>query len=218
MTLHSNVTVQNLFILPMKNSDYTAYFDKVAETLKKIDQSVLDNLVKVILDCRDRGNTIYIFGNGGSAATASHVAGDFLKGISYQLEKRFKVICLSDNIPGTSAISNDLTYDEVFIEPLKTYLNKNDVVIGISGSGNSVNVLKAMQYAKTTGALTIAMCGYKGGKVKDIADIVVHVPVDDMEIAEDIHLIIFHAIKQNIIRRLKGDNYTMGYNYDQRVK
>ena len=202
----------------MKKSDYTAYFDKVAETLKKLDQSVLDNLVKVILDCRERGNTIYIFGNGGSAATASHVAGDFLKGISYQLEKRFKVICLSDNIPGTSAISNDLTYDEVFIEPLKTFLNKNDVVIGISGSGNSVNVLKAMQYAKTTGALTVAMCGYKGGKVKDIADIVVHVPVDDMEIAEDIHLIIFHAIKQNIIRRLKGDNYTMGYNYDQRVK
>ena len=202
----------------MKNSDYTAYFDKVAETLKKLDQSVLDNLVKVILDCRERGNTIYIFGNGGSAATASHVAGDFLKGISYQLEKRFKVICLSDNIPGTSAISNDLTYDEVFIEPLKTFLNKNDVVIGISGSGNSVNVLKAMQYAKTAGAFTVAMCGFKGGKVKDIADIVVHVPVDDMEIAEDIHLIIFHAIKQNIIRRLKGDNYTMGYNYDQRVK
>jgi D-sedoheptulose 7-phosphate isomerase len=202
----------------MKNSDYNTYFDKVAETLKKLDQSILDNLVKVILDCRDRGNTIYIFGNGGSAATASHVAGDFLKGISYQLEKRFKVICLSDNIPGTSAISNDLTYDEVFIEPLKSYLNKNDVVIGISGSGNSVNVIKALQYAGTSGAITIAMVGFKGGKMKDIADLVVHVPVDDMEVAEDIHLIIFHAIKQNIIRQLKGENYTMGFNYDQRVK
>ena len=218
MILHSNATVQNLFILPMKNSDYTAYFDKVAATLKKIDQDVLENLVRVILDCRDRGNTVYIFGNGGSAATASHVAGDFLKGISYQLEKRFKVICLSDNIPGTSAISNDLTYDEVFIEPLKSYLNKNDVVIGISGSGNSVNVIKAMEYARTSGALTVAMVGYKGGRIKDIADIVVHVPVDDMEVAEDIHLIIFHAIKQNIIHRLKGDRYTMGFNYDQRVK
>lgn len=202
----------------MKNSDYTAYFEKVAETLKRLDQSVLENLVKVILECREKENTIYIFGNGGSAATASHVAGDFMKGISYQLEKRFKVICLSDNIPGTSAISNDLTYDEVFIEPLKTYLNKDDVVIGISGSGNSVNVIKAMQYAKTSGALTVAMVGYKGGKIKELADIVVHVPIDDMEVAEDIHLIIFHAIKQNIIRRLKGENYTMGYNYDQRVK
>jgi D-sedoheptulose 7-phosphate isomerase len=202
----------------MKNSDYTAYFDKVASTLKKIDQDVLNNLVKVIMDCRDRGNTIYIFGNGGSAATASHVAGDFMKGISYQLEKRFRVICLSDNIPGTSAISNDLTYDEVFIEPLKSYMDKDDVVIGISGSGNSVNVIRAMEYARESGALTVAMVGYKGGKIKDIADIVVHVPVDDMEVAEDIHLIIFHAIKQNIIHRLKGNHYTMGFNYDQRIK
>jgi D-sedoheptulose 7-phosphate isomerase len=202
----------------MKNSDYTAYFDKVATTLKKIDQDVLNRLVKVIMDCRERGNTIYIFGNGGSAATASHVAGDFMKGISYQLEKRFRVICLSDNIPGTSAISNDLTYDEVFIEPLKSYMDKDDVVIGISGSGNSVNVIRAMEYARESGALTVAMVGYKGGKVKDIADIVVHVPVDDMEVAEDIHLIIFHAIKQNIIHRLKGDHYTMGFNYDQRIK
>lgn len=218
MILLLNVTVQNLFILPMKNSDYTAYFNKVADTLNKLDQDILNNLVKVILDCRDRGNSIYIFGNGGSAATASHVAGDFLKGISYQLEKRFRMICLSDNIPGTSAISNDLTYDEVFIEPLKSYLNKNDVVIGISGSGNSVNVIKAMEYAKTKGAITVALVGYKGGKLKAVADIVVHVPVDDMEVAEDIHLIIFHAIKQNIIRRLKGDKYTMGFNYDQRIK
>jgi D-sedoheptulose 7-phosphate isomerase len=216
--LHSNVTVQNLFILPMKNSDYTAYFEQVSETLKKLDQNVLENLVKIILECRDRGNTIYIFGNGGSAATASHIAGDFLKGISYQLEKRFKVICLSDNIPGMSAISNDLTYDEVFIEPLRSYLNKDDVVIGISGSGNSVNVIKAMDYARTSGAVTVALCGYKGGKIKDIADVVVHVPIDDMEITEDIHLIIFHAIKQNIIHRLKGDDYTMGFNYDKRIK
>lgn len=202
----------------MKNSDYTIYFNKVADTLKKVDQEALDRLVKIIFECRDRGNTVYIFGNGGSAATASHVAGDFLKGISYQLEKRFKVICLSDNIPGTSAISNDLSYDEVFIEPLKTFLSKNDVVIGISGSGNSVNVVKAMEYAKSSGAITVAMCGYKGGKIKDIADLAVHVPINDMEVAEDIHLVIFHAVKQNIIRRLKGENYSMGHNYDERVK
>ncbi|MBN2213037.1 MAG: SIS domain-containing protein [Bacteroidales bacterium] len=202
----------------MKNSDYTAYFDKVAATLKKIDQDILEKLVKVILECRDRGNTIYIFGNGGSAATASHVAGDFMKGISYQLEKRFRVICLCDNIPGTSAISNDLTYEDVFIEPLKSFVNKNDVVIGISGSGNSVNVIRALEYAVAKGATTVAMVGYKGGKLKDTADIVVHVPVDDMEVAEDIHLIIFHAIKQSINRLLKGDHYSMGSNYDRRVK
>ncbi|MFO7655635.1 MAG: SIS domain-containing protein [Bacteroidales bacterium] len=202
----------------MKNSDYTSYFNKVADTLKKIDQGTLDKMVQAIFDCRENGNTIYIFGNGGSAATASHVAGDFMKGISYQLEKRFRVICLNDNIPGTSAISNDLSYDEVFIEPLKTFLTKNDLVIGISGSGNSVNVVKAMEFAKSVGAVTIAVCGYKGGKIKEIADIAVHAPVNDMEVAEDIHLVLFHAVKQNIIRQLKGENYSMGYNYDKRVQ
>ncbi|MBN2611629.1 MAG: SIS domain-containing protein [Bacteroidales bacterium] len=202
----------------MKNSDYTIYFEKVSDTLKKIDQGVLDKMVQAIFSCREKGKTIYIFGNGGSAATASHIAGDFMKGISYQLEKRFKVMCLSDNIPGISAISNDLSYDEVFIEPLKSFLTKNDMVIGISGSGNSVNVVKAMEYAKSVGAVTVAVCGFKGGKIKDIADIAVHVPVNDMEVAEDIHLVIFHAVKQNIIKQLKGDSYSMGYNYDQRVQ
>lgn len=218
MILHLKEMVPNLSISPMNNDDFTAYFDKVAATLKKLDQEVLDKLVQIILDCRDRGNTIYIFGNGGSAATASHIAGDFLKGISYQLDKRFRVVCLSDNIPGTSAISNDLSYDEVFIESLKTFLNKDDVVIGISGSGNSVNVVKAMQYASTAQAKTIAICGYNGGKIKDIADLAVHTPVDDMEVTEDIHLIIFHAIKQIINRKLKGDDYSMGEKYDRRVK
>ncbi len=218
MNLHLNVMVPNSFILPMKNSDFTTYFEKVAETLKKVDQEALDKLVEIIFECRDRGNSVYIFGNGGSAATASHIAGDFLKGISYQLEKRFKVICLSDNIPGTSAISNDLSYDEVFIEPLKTYLSKNDVVIGISGSGNSLNVVKALEYAKTSGATTVALCGFNGGKIKEISDHAIHVPINDMEITEDIHLIIFHAVKQKIIHKLKGENYSMGFKYDQRVK
>ncbi len=218
MNLHLNVMVPNSFILPMKNSDFTTYFEKVAETLKKVDQEALDKLVEIIFECRDRGNSVYIFGNGGSAATASHIAGDFLKGISYQLEKRFKVICLSDNIPGTSAISNDLSYDEVFIEPLKTYLSKNDVVIGISGSGNSLNVVKALEYAKTSGATTVALCGFNGGKIKEISDLAIHVPINDMEITEDIHLIMFHAIKQKINYRLKGENYSMGLKYDKRTE
>ncbi len=202
----------------MRTSDFIDYFDKVGKVLKQVDINALEKLVDILMDCRKKRNTVYIFGNGGSAATASHVTGDFLKGISYELEKRFKVICLSDNIPGTSAISNDLTYDEVFIEPLKTYLSKDDVVIGISGSGNSVNVVKALEYAKKSGAITVAVCGYSGGKIKNMADLAVHVPINDMEITEDIHLIIFHAIKQSIIHKLKGEKYSMGFNYDQRVK
>lgn len=199
-------------------TEFQDYFKRVSDTLDKLDISSLDKLVDLIMECRDRGNTIYVFGNGGSAATASHVAGDFLKGISFELEKRFKVICLSDNIPGTSAISNDLSYEEVFIEPLKTFLSENDLVIGISGSGNSANVLKAIHYAKEKGAYTVGLCGYKGGKLKEICDHTVHVPIDDMEVTEDIHLVLFHAVKQNIIHKVKGTSYSMGYNYDKRVK
>jgi D-sedoheptulose 7-phosphate isomerase len=141
-----------------------------------------------------------------------------MKGISFGLDKRFKVICLNDNIPAITAISNDLTYDEVFYEQLKTYLRKDDIVIGISGSGNSSNVIKALNYAKELGSTIIAFTGYKGGKIKKIADIMVHSPINDMEITEDIHIIIFHAIKQLINRRIKGEKYSMGARYDKRVE
>jgi D-sedoheptulose 7-phosphate isomerase len=204
--------------MEMKKSEFTEYFARVTDTLAKVDLNAVMKLTELLLEARDKENTIYIFGNGGSASTASHVTGDFLKGISYQMDKRFRVFCLSDNIPGMMAISNDLTYEEIFIEQLKAYLHKNDVVIGISGSGNSVNVVKAMEYASLQGAKTVAFCGFKGGKIKDIADLVIHVPISDMEITEDIHIIIFHTIKQQLIKHLKGNSYTMGSTYDQRIK
>lgn len=202
----------------MKKSEFTEYFTRVTDTLAKVDLDAVMKLTELLLEARDKENTIFICGNGGSAATASHVTGDFLKGISYQLDKRFRVLCLSDNIPGMMAISNDLTYEEIFIEQLKAYMHKNDVVIGISGSGNSANVVKALEYASLQGAKTVAFCGFKGGKIKDIADLVIHVPVSDMEITEDIHIVIFHAVKQLLIKHLKGNSYTMGSTYDQRIK
>jgi D-sedoheptulose 7-phosphate isomerase len=201
----------------MKNSEVKSYFAQLAETLEKIDIQAIDQLIGMLLKVRDNENTIFIFGNGGSAATASHIAGDFLKGISYGLEKGFRVLCLSDNTPGMMAISNDLGYDEIFAEQLKVFLKKDDLVIGISGSGNSANVVKAMDYAGKKGARTVALCGYKGGRIKEMADLVVHVPIQDMEITEDVHIAIFHAIKQVIIKRLKGTDYTMGSIYDERV-
>jgi D-sedoheptulose 7-phosphate isomerase len=204
--------------MEMKKSEFTEYFAKVTDTLGKVDFDALMKLTELLLEARDKENAIFIFGNGGSAATASHVTGDFLKGISYQLDKRFRVFCLSDNIPGMMAISNDLTYEEIFIEQLKAYMHKNDVVIGISGSGNSANVVKAMEYAKLQGAKTVALCGFKGGKIKDIADLVILAPIQDMEVTEDIHLIIFHAVKQLLIKHLKGNSYSMGKTYDERVK
>ncbi len=202
----------------MKNSEFSDYFNRLAETLEKLDTDAIEMLAGLLLKAREQGNTIFIFGNGGSGATASHVTGDFLKGISYQLDKRFRVQCLNDNDSGMMAISNDLSYEEIFIEQLKAFLRKEDIVIGISGSGNSANVVKAMQYAKSNGATTVAFCGYKGGKIRELADLVIHAPVQDMEITEDVHIIIFHALKQSLMRRLKGDDFSMGSTYDERVK
>ncbi len=202
----------------MKNSEFRDYFNRVSDVLAHLNIDSIERLVDLLLSAREKGNTIYIFGNGGSGATASHVTGDFLKGISYGLDKRFRVQCLNDNISGMMAISNDLSYEEIFIEQLKVFLKKEDVVIGISGSGNSANVVKAMSFAKDHGASTVAFCGYKGGKIKDMADLAIHASVQDMEITEDIHIIIFHAIKQVMMKKLKGDDFSMGATYDARIK
>ncbi len=197
---------------------FNDYFTRVNKALEKIDSQELETATTQILQCYEREGTIFIFGNGGSGATASHVAGDFLKGISYGLKKRFKVISFNDNMPAFSAIANDLSYDEVFIEQLKSYVRKEDLVIGISGSGNSVNVLKAIEYAKSMDVETIGLCGFKGGKLKEAVDHPVHVHINDMEVTEDVHMLIFHAIKQAIIAELKGDSASMGKTYDERVK
>jgi D-sedoheptulose 7-phosphate isomerase len=198
-------------------NNYTTYFSRLKSTLDKLDTNTIQKIVDSLLKCREEGKTMYIFGNGGSAANASHIAGDFLKGISYGMEKRFKVLCLNDNIAGTTAITNDLSYNEIFIEQLRTFMVPGDVVIGISGSGNSENVVKAVKWARENGGKTVAMCGFKGGRLGQIAEIVMHVPVEDMEITEDIHIMTFHCIKQEINRCIKGDNYSMGEEYDKRI-
>jgi D-sedoheptulose 7-phosphate isomerase len=202
----------------MKNSELSEYFKRISETLGLLDTDAIEKLADLLLKARELEKTIFIFGNGGSGATASHVTGDFLKGISYQMDKRFRIQCLNDNVSGMMAISNDLTYQEIFIEQLKAFLRKDDVVIGISGSGNSVNVTKALEYARSKGATTVAFCGYRGGKIKEIADLAIHAPIQDMEVTEDIHSIVFHALKQLLVRRLKGDRSSMGETYDERIK
>ncbi len=125
---------------------------------------------------------------------------------------------LVDNLPALMAIANDISYDDIFVEQLKNFIKPGDLVLGISGSGNSVNVIKAMEYAKQMGVQTVAFCGYKGGKIISIADIVVHSVAMDMEVAEDIHMIVFNIIKKEVMRRLHGKSLSMGSTYDARVK
>jgi len=193
------------------------YIDLVKSTLDALDPKALEALVEAFQTTYEKGGNIYTMGNGGSGASASHAAGDFLKGASYGLDKRFKMICLNDNLPSMMAIANDIGWESIFVEPLKNFLSPNDLVIGISGSGNSKNVVNALEYANAHGATTVAMSGFKGGKISEIATINVHAPVMDMEVTEDVHMVIFNIVKKQMMARLMGDNPSMGDTYDQRI-
>jgi D-sedoheptulose 7-phosphate isomerase len=193
------------------------YRSLLTQTLEKLDMAAVEQLVEVFLDAHARGARIFTMGNGGSGASASHAAGDFLKGASYGLDKRFAMICLNDNLPSMMAIANDIGWDDIFVEPLKNYLQPGDVVIGISGSGNSRNVLKAGEFAKSNGATLVGMTGFKGGKLREIADLNIHSDAMDMEVAEDVHMAVFNMVKKSCMARLMGDNPSMGGTYDARV-
>ncbi|MEC8458864.1 MAG: SIS domain-containing protein [Bacteroidota bacterium] len=193
------------------------YIELVKSTLDALDAKAIESLVDAFHSTYEKGGNIYTMGNGGSGASASHAAGDFLKGASYGLDKRFRMICLNDNLPSMMAIANDIGWESIFVEPLKNFLSPNDLVIGISGSGNSKNVVNAIEYANEQGATTVAMSGFKGGKISQIATIDVHAPVMDMEVTEDVHMVIFNIVKKQMMARLMGDNPSMGDTYDQRV-
>lgn len=200
------------------NKNISSYLNLVKTTIDSLDGNAIDAMIEAFAKTYEAGGNIYTMGNGGSGASASHAAGDFLKGASYGLDKRFKMVCLNDNLPSMMAIANDIGWEDIFVEPLKNFIGKNDLVIGISGSGNSANVVKALSYAKEKGVSTLAMTGFKGGKIGEIADLHVHAPVMDMEVTEDIHMVIFNIVKKAMMERYMGDNPSMGGTYDARVQ
>lgn len=174
--------------------EITAYFEKEKAVLDAISKDDLNELMNLLMDARDKGKNIFIMGNGGSAATASHYVCDFNKGISYGKEKMFKFICLNDNVPTMMAYANDMSYADVFVGPLKNFMQDGDVVMGISGSGNSENVVRAIKYANENRGISVGITGYSGGKVKQLSKYNVHVPVDDMQITEDLHMVLDHCM------------------------
>jgi len=175
------------FETPIKN-----YLELLQDTISRLNSAEIDNFLDVLMNAYNNGATIFIFGNGGSAATASHFATDLNKGISFGLEKRFRVMALTDNFSSVSAYSNDTSYDDVFVEQMKNFIKPGDLVIGISGSGNSKNVIKAIEYAKSSGNTTVGITGYDGGKLRQIANHSVNANINDMQISEDIHMILGH--------------------------
>jgi D-sedoheptulose 7-phosphate isomerase len=172
-------------------TEYLSLEKKVIESLN-VDE--INETMNALLDCYNRGGTVYTCGNGGSASTASHMVCDFGKGTCYELEKKFHFVCLNDNIPTIMAIANDDSYENIFAYQLKDKLTKNDILLAVSGSGNSHNIVKAADYAKEVGAKIIGMTGYNGGKLMKMADYHLHAPIDDMQITEDVHIIFNHLM------------------------
>ena len=179
------------------------YIEMEKMALDLLEADAVSMVMNVLENARLTGKRVFICGNGGSASTASHLECDFNKGISYDQEVKYDIECLSDNVPMMMAIANDIGYDEIFVVPLRNKLKKGDVVIGISGSGNSTNVVKALEFANELGADTIAMTGYSGGKLKEIAKYNIHVDVNNMQIVEDVHLILNHMM-MFILSSMKG--------------
>ncbi len=177
-------------------TDIEGYLSRLQDTIKNLNTDEINNFINLLVEARDNDKNIFIMGNGGSAATASHFTGDFNKGVSYQHDqfKRFKFICLNDNLPTLMAYANDVSYDDIFVEPLKNFFKPGDLVIGISGSGNSKNVLKAIEYANQNGGVTFGLVGYDGGKLKQLAQSCIHVNINDMQITEDLHMVMDHLI------------------------
>lgn len=168
------------------------YFTRLKNTINAIDRDELNKFINLLIDARNLGKTIFVIGNGGSAATASHSVCDFNKGLSFGNDKRFKFLCLNDNIYTISAYSNDVDYDMAYVEQLKNFCKKDDLLIGISGSGNSKNILLAVDYANSIGATTVGITGYDGGKLRKLAEYSLNANVNDMQISEDLHMIFFH--------------------------
>ncbi len=175
-------------------NDLRKYLKDEIDVINNLDLESINSVMNVFNKARVDGKQIYICGNGGSAATASHFASDFNKGVSANLEKKYKFECLSDNVPMMMAVANDISYDEIFREPLKNKMKAGDIFVGISGSGNSRNVINAMEYAKKQGGVTVAIVGYDGGKLKNMADYCIHININNMQIAEDLHMVVDHLM------------------------
>ncbi|MCI8508640.1 MAG: SIS domain-containing protein [Lachnospiraceae bacterium] len=170
------------------------YLNMEQQVLESLIPEEINDVMNVLEDARLHNRRIFICGNGGSASTASHFECDFNKGISYDQDVKYDFECLSDNVPMMMAIANDIGYDDIFITPLKNKMKPNDVVIGISGSGNSENVCKALEYANEKGAVSVALVGYDGGRIKKMAKHSIHVNINNMQIVEDVHLIMDHLM------------------------
>ena len=182
------------------------YFASLQEVFSRLDLAIVDRMTDAIWENYENGHTLYIFGNGGSAALASHFACDIGKGTVAPDRKRLRTIALTDNVPLLTALANDLAYKDIFSEQLAGLAERGDMALAISGSGNSPNVVQGLEEAKKLGLRTLVLTGFSGGRVKSIADLCLIVPSDNMQLIEDAHLCATHAIFRAIRHRMSHSN------------
>jgi D-sedoheptulose 7-phosphate isomerase len=201
------ITTNNLDrIFTLDPSEFARqYLAYVQSVLKGISATEVGRFVQTLLQARARGATIFFIGNGGSAATASHFANDLAVGTN-AYDQPFRALSLTDNVAMITALGNDFGYDEIFVRQLRVLGKSNDVLVGISASGNSPNLLRAFEHAKSIGITTVAITAFDGGKMKMIADQGIHVPTGPKEYgpAEDAHMVLDHLVGAYLMRYVKN--------------
>lgn len=179
------------------------YLDRVCREVQGLDLAQIENVSRIIEDAYRDKRFVFLIGNGGSGATASHICEDLAKGTlrDFESQKRLKVLSLTDNTPGITAWGNDEGYERVFVEQLKNLASPGDVLLAISGSGNSPNILRAVEWANAHEMITVGMTGFSGGRLKQLNHHNLHSAIDDMGIVESIHMVAFHWIIDDLNRR-----------------
>jgi D-sedoheptulose 7-phosphate isomerase len=180
-----------------------AYLDEVSGLIASLPVEQLDGFVDRLMEAYDEGRQLFLLGNGGSAATASHLLADFQKCIYMAGGKTFRSLAVTDSIPLITAWANDTHYDNVFAEQLRPWVQPGDLVIAISGSGNSPNVLRAVQVARELGAYVLGLSGFGGGQLAEMADESVVVPCNNMQRVEDCHMVIGHLLFWRMMGRIE---------------
>jgi D-sedoheptulose 7-phosphate isomerase len=183
--------------------DAKQYFEELQRVVTAISHDSIDQMADALVRAYEAGRVVYTFGNGGSASLASHLACDLGKGTAYcNGGKRFRVLALTDNVPTLTAWANDSSYEDVFSEQLRNFVQADDVAFAISGSGNSKNVLNALHVARQAGATTLGISGFQGGQMKTLCDICMVVPSNNLQIVEDMHLATAHSIFRIVYSRM----------------
>jgi D-sedoheptulose 7-phosphate isomerase len=198
--------IDQIYSESLSIKDYSkSYIDYLSSVLSNISLSDIEKFVEVLLEARERESSIFFIGNGGSAATASHFANDIAIG-TRTYEKPFRAISLCDNQAVITAIANDDGYEKIFSQQLQVLLKKQDVVIAISASGNSPNLLDAISTAKKMNTITVGISAFDGGKMKEMVDISVHVPTEKGEYgpAEDAHMVLDHLVSNYLMRLVRN--------------